>query len=75
MKAMIEIIGQCPDQTVVLVGHTVVNRLILLGVLSLGLKHFWHVRQEPCAINLIESDGRAFVLCFMNDTCHLQEGA
>jgi broad specificity phosphatase PhoE len=72
---LIEVIRQGPDQTVVLVGHTVVNRIILLAVLSLGLKHFWHVRQEPCAINLIESDGRTFVLCSMNDTCHLQEWA
>jgi broad specificity phosphatase PhoE len=73
MRMIVEIISQYPDQTVVLVGHTVVNRIILLGVLSLGLKHFWHVRQEPCAMNLIETDGREFVLCFMNDTCHLQE--
>jgi broad specificity phosphatase PhoE len=75
MKMIIEIVSQHPGKIVVLVGHTVVNRIILLGVLSIGLRHFWHLRQEPCAINLIETDGRTFVLESMNDTCHLREGA
>jgi probable phosphoglycerate mutase len=69
---VIEIAERHPEQAVVLVGHTVVNRAILLGVLSMGLKEFWHLRQEPCAINVIESDGRQFVLASMNDTCHLE---
>jgi broad specificity phosphatase PhoE len=72
-RAVVEIAVRHPEQTVVLVGHTVVNRVILLGVLSMGLKEFWHLGQEPCAINLIETDGREFVLASMNDTCHLED--
>ena len=36
-----------PDQQIVLVSHTVVNRLILLGALGLGNHRFWHLRQDP----------------------------
>lgn len=71
MAAVTEVGMRHPEETVVLLGHTVVNRLVLLGVLGLGLNRFWHLRQEPCAINVFEWDGRDFTLVSMNDTCHL----
>jgi len=71
LKAVLEIASAHPDQAVVAVGHTVVNRLILLGALSAGMRHFWHLGQEPCAVNLLEVEGRSFTLRSMNDTCHL----
>lgn len=75
LKAVSEIASAHPGQAVVAVGHTVVNRLILLGALSVGLRHFWHLGQEPCAINLMEVKGRSFTLRSVNDTCHLQSAA
>jgi broad specificity phosphatase PhoE len=66
-----EIAARHTESTVVLVGHTVVNRIILLAVLGLGSERFWHLRQDTCAINEIESDGQEFTLASMNDTCHL----
>ena len=62
-----------PNATLLLVSHTVVNRLILLGILGLGIDHYWRLKQEPCAINLIESNEQGFTLCSMNDTCHLED--
>ncbi|HMN14953.1 MAG TPA: histidine phosphatase family protein [Bellilinea sp.] len=61
------------NNTLLLVSHTVVNRLILLGLLGLGIDHFWRLRQEPCAINIIEVKNGDFSLVTMNDTCHLEE--
>ncbi len=58
--------------TIVLAGHTVINRIILLGVLGLGNERFWRLRQEPCAINVFERDGSDFDLVSLNDTCHLR---
>jgi phosphoserine phosphatase len=71
MSAIKEISWLHPDQEIILVSHTVVNRLILLGVLGLGIERFWHLRQEPCAINVIEKSEKDFTLVSMNDTCHL----
>jgi probable phosphoglycerate mutase len=59
------------DQHIVLVGHTVVNRLILLEILGLGNERFWHLHQDPGAINVIEEKDKDFSLVSMNDTCHL----
>jgi probable phosphoglycerate mutase len=60
-------------QTFVAVGHTVINRMILLGVLGLGNDRFWHLRQDTCAINVFEADGGEFTLVSLNDTCHLRD--
>ena len=60
-------------QTVVLVGHTVINRIILLSVLGLGNDHFWRLRQDTCAINVFEVEGGVFTLVSLNETYHLRE--
>ena len=57
-----------------MVGHTVVNRLILLGVLGSTLERFWRLKQDPCALNILEFDGASFTVAAMNDTCHLPPG-
>jgi hypothetical protein len=33
------------------------------------IKDFWLIRQDTCAINLIESYENDFVLISLNDTC------
>jgi len=73
MSAVRDLAGTHAEQTIVLVGHTVVNRIILLAVLGLGHDRFWRLRQEPCALNVFEWDRADFVLVSLNDTCHLRE--
>jgi probable phosphoglycerate mutase len=74
MAAVRELAARHAGQTIVLVGHTVINRVILLGVLGLGHERFWHLRQDTCAINVFEAEGAEFTLVSMNDTCHLRAG-
>jgi len=71
MRAVNELAAHPDGQTIVLVGHTVINRIILLGVLGLGTERFWHIKQDTCAINVFEAEKKDFVLVSMNDTCHL----
>ena len=59
-------------QTIVLVGHTVINRIILLGVLGLGNDRFWRLSQDTCAINVFDAEGGVFTIVRLNDTCHLR---
>lgn len=61
-----------PGQTIVVVSHMVVNRVILLAILDLGNEHFWRLRQDNCAINVFEAEDGDFTLVTMNDTCHLR---
>jgi len=72
MEAVNQLAARHPGQTIVLVGHTVVNRAVLLGVLGLRNNRFWHLRQDTCALNLFEAEGGDFTLGSMNDTCHLR---
>lgn len=71
MGALNEIVERHANGTVVIVAHTVVNRLLLLGILGLGNERFWRLGQDTCALNLIEFDGQDYKLLKMNDTCHL----
>ncbi len=70
----LEVLGKAhPDQTVVAVGHTDLNRTLLLVVLGLGNDRLWHLRQDNCAINEIEIENGDFTLVSMNQTSHLCE--
>ncbi|MBN2391439.1 MAG: histidine phosphatase family protein [Anaerolineae bacterium] len=71
MGALGEIVERHRGETVVIVAHTVVNRLILLGILGIGNERFWHLGQDTCAINVLEFDGQFYKLLKMNDTCYL----
>ncbi|MBL7064769.1 MAG: histidine phosphatase family protein [Anaerolineae bacterium] len=68
-----EVVARHVGQTVALVSHTVVNRVLLCAVLGLGNEHFWRLRQGTCAVNVfdVKEDG-AFIIGLLNDTCHLQ---
>jgi len=72
MGAVNELVCRHPGETIVLVGHTVINRVILLGVLGLGNERFWQLRQDTCALNVFEAGQGDFVLVCLNDTCHLR---
>jgi broad specificity phosphatase PhoE len=73
MRTVNELAGKHNRQTIVLVGHTVINRIILLGVLGLTNERFWHIKQDTCAINVFEAENHDFVLVSLNDTCHLYD--
>jgi broad specificity phosphatase PhoE len=56
----------------VLIGHTVINRAILLAVMGLGNDRFWRLRQDTCAINVFDAENGDFTIVSLNDTCHLR---
>jgi probable phosphoglycerate mutase len=72
MHTVHELASRHPGETIALVGHTVINRIILLEVMRLGNERFWHIRQDTCAINVFEAEKDDFVLVSLNDTCHLR---
>ena len=58
--------------TIVLVGHDSVNRVLLLGLVELPLSGYWRLVQDPCSLNEIEVDVDGTVrLQRLNDTSHL----
>lgn len=73
MDTVRELVREHAGGTIVLVAHTVMNRLILLGVLGLGNDSFWRLGQEPCGINRFSVQDGEFTLINLNDTSHLEE--
>ena len=71
MKTVNELAVRHAGETILLLGHTVINRIILLGVLGLGNERFWRIKQDTCAINLFEVKDGDYTLISLNDTCHL----
>ena len=69
--ALRDILQHHPDQTVVMVGHDSVNRVLFLFTLDLPLSRYWHLRQDPCGINELIFDNGSFVVGSINQTQHL----
>ncbi len=74
MGALNEIAQRHQGETVVIVGHTVVNRLLLLGILNAENASFWRLRQDVGAVNVIDFEDNRYTLVKVNDTCHLEGG-
>jgi broad specificity phosphatase PhoE len=72
VSALREVIQRHPRDTVVLVGHDSVNRVILLHALQLPLSRYWRLAQRPCAINEIDFSENGLVVQTVNETHHLR---
>jgi len=59
-------------QTIVLVSHKVVCKVLFCSLLGLDISHFWKVQQDPCAISIVEMWNTSLVITVLNDTCHLK---
>jgi phosphoserine phosphatase len=72
MKVIRDLVSQHSGETIAVVSHTDVNRIILLDMLGLRDDSFWRLRQDTCAINVIEAEDGSFTIVTINDTCHLR---
>ena len=59
-------------QTVVLVSHKVVIKVLLCHFLGLDDTCFWRFQQGFCAINVVEAERGSAALHLINDACHLE---
>ena len=57
-------------ETLVMVSHRVVNKIVICGLLGLDNSHFWEIGQDTGCINVLEF-GEGFILRRLNDTSHL----
>jgi probable phosphoglycerate mutase len=73
VAALRDVIGRHPTDTVAVVGHDSVNRVILLHALDLPLSRYRRLGQEPCAINEIDFSDGEFTIRSINKTDHLRQ--
>jgi probable phosphoglycerate mutase len=74
VACMESLVDRHSTETIVLVSHVVVCRLLVLAALGLDSDHFWRIRQENAAINVFESDAGIYTIAALNDCCHLAGG-
>jgi broad specificity phosphatase PhoE len=70
--ALTDIVRVNPAGSVLIIAHRVINKVLLCTLLGLSTAHFWEIRQDTGCINVMEYSPDRFVLCAMNDTCHLK---
>ncbi|WP_454872145.1 histidine phosphatase family protein [Paraburkholderia xenovorans] len=70
--AVRELLQSFEHETIVLVAHDSVNRVLLTQALDLPLSAYWQIQQGPCCINLLDvgADGKVAVHS-VNETTHL----
>lgn len=71
-RAFKNIAKENPEKSILIIPHRVINKILLCALLNLGSSHFWEIKQDTGCINLIEYAEDRFVLCTINDTCHLK---
>lgn len=68
-----DLVAKHGDETVALVTHRVVCKVLLCHLLGLDNSHFWQIAQDATAINLFEIRGGRTTVSLINDTCHLRD--
>jgi phosphoserine phosphatase len=71
-NALRMVLARHRDETVVLVGHDSVNRVLLLELLELPLSAYWRLAQEPCCLNEIDANEARVRVHSINETQHLE---
>lgn len=71
--ALKQIVDAHPNQTVAVVAHGGILRLLLSGVLHMSPDGWWRIKQDNLALNIIEYYGDKAIVCLMNDTSHLKD--
>jgi len=58
--------------TVVLVSHRVVNKVLICTMLGLDNSHFWNIKQDACGVTIFAYENGRFILTRHNDTSFLK---
>ena len=72
MSALEELIRDYPKESLVLVSHRVICKVLICAILGLDNSHFWQISQDTTAINLIQHRNGKYILSLLNETCHLK---
>jgi len=65
------IFNEHPEETVVIISHGLINKIMICIILDLDNSHFWKIKQDNCAINIFEYTKNGSKLYLMNDIYHV----
>lgn len=70
--SLVEDITAKAEDTVVLVSHRVVHKVLICALLALDISHFWNIRIDTAGISVFAYEDDRFVLIRHNDTSFLK---
>jgi alpha-ribazole phosphatase/probable phosphoglycerate mutase len=73
LNALEEIVQKHEGKTVALFAHRVVNKLLVLGILTLRVERFLFIRQDNCCLNEFERTEKGYIVITLNDTNHIRQ--
>jgi broad specificity phosphatase PhoE len=65
------IVAQHPNEMVLLVGHQVVNKVLICALMGLSLASFWRIGQDTACLNRFRHHDGLYDVLLLNGTCHL----
>jgi len=71
LRVMREILDRHEGETVAIVAHGAVNKMVLLDAINAPLSSYWRIRQDNAAINIVEFGGSQPRVRLLNGTAHL----
>jgi probable phosphoglycerate mutase len=72
LSGLAELTAHHPEETIALISHNVVIRVLLCAVFGWGNERYWHLEQGNCAVNIFDVEGSTdYVIVQINDTGHL----
>jgi broad specificity phosphatase PhoE len=71
-SALEEVSSAHKGETILLVSHTVVNRVLICSALGLVGDAFWRIGQDNAAINILQGASGRYQVLLLNDTSHLE---
>ncbi len=66
-----ELSARHPGETVALIGHQIVNKVLASTLLGLDLDQIWRIRQDTAGLNVFQQTDDVWRTLCLNDTCHL----
>ncbi len=72
MDSLKELVKRHPKETLVLVAHRAVNKVMVAALIGLDNSHFWRIGQDTGAMNAFRYQEGGWIILSINDTCHLR---
>lgn len=70
--ALTQLAAEYSGQTIALVAHRVVNKVLICHILGVDNSHFWQIKQDTAALSRFRAASTGYILDCLNDTCHLR---
>lgn len=69
---LVEIAAAADGESILIVSHRVVLKILICAALDLPLSKFWQVQIDTASLSMLSFKEGGFIIQKLNDTCHLR---